>query len=67
MARKAREAGGLREQEVLAWLRGAPEPPHTVYLVHGEPGGAQRLRDRIRHELGWNAVVPRSGERVLVR
>ncbi|WP_236654534.1 MBL fold metallo-hydrolase RNA specificity domain-containing protein [Streptacidiphilus anmyonensis] len=53
--------------EILAWLRGAPEPPDTVYLVHGEPEGSARLRDRIDHELGWNAVVPRSGERVLVR
>ncbi|MCX4458910.1 MBL fold metallo-hydrolase [Streptomyces sp. NBC_01728] len=42
---------------------GAPAP----YLVHGEPDAAQALRDRIDDQLGWNAVVPRSGERVLVR
>lgn len=53
--------------EILAWLRGAPEPPHAVYVVHGEPEGSQRLHDRIHDELGWNAVVPRSGERVLIR
>ncbi|NBM19742.1 MBL fold metallo-hydrolase RNA specificity domain-containing protein [Streptomyces sp. GC420] len=53
-------------RQILDWLRGAPAP-HTTYLVHGEPEGAEALRDRIRHELGWNAVVPRSGERVLVR
>ncbi|MCF2533815.1 MBL fold metallo-hydrolase RNA specificity domain-containing protein [Yinghuangia soli] len=52
--------------ETLAWLRDAPAP-HTVYLVHGEPDGSQALRDRIDRELGWTAVVPRLGERVLVR
>ncbi|MFD0526531.1 MBL fold metallo-hydrolase RNA specificity domain-containing protein [Kitasatospora arboriphila] len=51
--------------EVVEWLRAAP-PPSATYLVHGEPEGAQALRDRIDRELGWTAVVPRSGERVVV-
>ncbi|MFE0646996.1 MBL fold metallo-hydrolase RNA specificity domain-containing protein [Streptomyces sp. NPDC059534] len=52
--------------QIVDWLRGAP-PPHTTYLVHGEPGASDALRDRIDRELGWTAVVPRSGEAVLVR
>ncbi|MFE2346248.1 MBL fold metallo-hydrolase RNA specificity domain-containing protein [Kitasatospora cineracea] len=52
--------------ESVDWLRPAPAPA-TTYLVHGEPEGAQALRDRIDRELGWTAVVPRPGERVLVR
>ncbi|MER8044643.1 MBL fold metallo-hydrolase [Streptomyces sp. NPDC094032] len=52
--------------QIVDWLRGAP-PPHTTYLVHGEPEASQALRDRIDRELGWTAVVPRSGEAVLVR
>ncbi|MEU5217346.1 MBL fold metallo-hydrolase [Streptomyces sp. NPDC020807] len=52
--------------QIIGWLRDAP-PPHTTYLVHGEPGASAALRDRIDHELGWTAVVPRSGEAVLVR
>ncbi|MEV0189603.1 MBL fold metallo-hydrolase [Kitasatospora purpeofusca] len=52
--------------EVVEWLRPAP-PPSAVYLVHGEPEASAALRDRIDRELGWTAVVPRSGERVLVR
>ncbi|MEV6211849.1 MBL fold metallo-hydrolase [Kitasatospora sp. NPDC051914] len=51
--------------EIIDWLRAAP-PPSATYLVHGEPEGAEALRDRIDRELGWTAVVPRSGERVLV-
>ncbi|MFI7300991.1 MBL fold metallo-hydrolase RNA specificity domain-containing protein [Streptomyces sp. NPDC050121] len=53
---------------MIAWLRdGGALAPSATYLVHGEPDAAQALRDRIDEELGWNAVVPRSGERVLVR
>ncbi|MGZ9934987.1 MBL fold metallo-hydrolase RNA specificity domain-containing protein [Streptomyces sp. NC-S4] len=52
--------------QIIDWLRGAPAP-HTTYLVHGEESAAQTLRDRIDRELGWTAVVPRSGEGVLVR
>lgn len=52
--------------QTVDWLRGAPAPSAT-YMVHGEPGAAGALRDRIDRELGWTAVVPRSGEAVLVR
>ncbi|MFF8378436.1 MBL fold metallo-hydrolase RNA specificity domain-containing protein [Streptomyces sp. NPDC015661] len=52
--------------QIVDWLRAAP-PPHTTYLVHGEPAASAALRDRIDRELGWTAVVPRPGEAVLVR
>ncbi|MCF3178654.1 hypothetical protein IPZ70_01625 [Streptomyces polychromogenes] len=52
--------------QVIDWLRTAP-PPHTACLVHGEESAAETLRDRITDELGWTAVVPRSGVAVLVR
>ncbi|ARF53398.1 MBL fold metallo-hydrolase RNA specificity domain-containing protein [Streptomyces gilvosporeus] len=54
------------QAQILDWLRAAP-PPHVTYLVHGEPEASATLRDRIDHTLGWTAVVPRSGEHVLVR
>lgn len=50
--------------EILDWLRGSPEPPEVVYVVHGEPHGSAALAERVRDELGWLAVVPRDGERV---
>ena len=52
--------------EAVDWRRPASAPAAT-YLVHGEPEGSRALRGRIDRELGWTAVVPRSGERVLVR
>ncbi|MFE1291826.1 MBL fold metallo-hydrolase RNA specificity domain-containing protein [Streptomyces sp. NPDC058751] len=51
---------------IIDWPRGAPAP-RTTYPVHGEPDAAAALRDRIDETLGWTAVVPRSGEHVLVR
>lgn len=51
---------------MLAWLRAAPRPPQACYVVHGDERPAAVLADRIVHELGWCAVVPRFGERVLI-
>ncbi|MGW4314911.1 MBL fold metallo-hydrolase RNA specificity domain-containing protein [Streptomyces sp. NPDC004491] len=51
---------------MIDWLRAAPAP-HTTYLVHGEEKASETLRDRIDQVLGWTAVVPRSGEAVLIR
>jgi metallo-beta-lactamase family protein len=50
--------------ELIAWMREAPEAPETTYVVHGEPDAAASLRDAIRSELGWDAVVPSYLERV---
>jgi len=50
--------------EIINWLRAAPSPPGTVYVVHGDPAAAQSLRAEIWKQLGWNAVVPRHLEQV---
>jgi metallo-beta-lactamase family protein len=52
--------------ELMDWLLQVPEPPETVYIVHGELTAAEALADRIRRETGWTVAVPRLGERVLV-
>lgn len=52
--------------ETLQWLGRAPRAPRTVYVVHGEPSAAEALAARIAAELGWTAVVPSHGERVLL-
>jgi len=50
--------------EILAWLRRAPRPPDTVFVVHGEPEAANALREGIERDLGWSATVARNFERV---
>ncbi|WP_114970274.1 MBL fold metallo-hydrolase [Rhodoferax ferrireducens] len=47
--------------QILAWLRTMPEAPNQVYVVHGELGPSDELRKRIKHELGWRAMVPEHG------
>ncbi len=47
--------------QLLAWLRTMPQAPDQVYVVHGELGASDELRKRIKHELGWRAVVPEHG------
>jgi metallo-beta-lactamase family protein len=54
------------QQEILNWLKLAKVPPHIVYIVHGEPPASEALRERIAHELAWNAVVPRNLEQVRI-
>jgi metallo-beta-lactamase family protein len=44
-----------------------PEAPETVYVGHGEPAASAALADRVRGTLDTAVVVPRVGERVLVR
>lgn len=52
------------QSETLQWLRSAPRPPETTFIVHGEKPAARALHDVIERELGWTAVVPRYLERV---
>ncbi len=47
--------------QLLTWLRTMPQAPDQVYIVHGEAGPADTLRSRIKHELGWRAMVPEAG------
>lgn len=47
--------------QLLAWLRTMPEAPAQVYVVHGELEQSDAFRKRIKHELGWRAVVPEHG------
>ncbi|MGE0138073.1 MAG: MBL fold metallo-hydrolase RNA specificity domain-containing protein [Ilumatobacteraceae bacterium] len=48
--------------ELLDWVAAAPEPPETVYVVHGEPQASAALASEIRRELDWSATVPALGE-----
>ncbi|HWS76759.1 MAG TPA: MBL fold metallo-hydrolase [Thermomonas sp.] len=50
--------------EILAWLRSAPQPPRRVFVTHGEPDAADALRARIEHELDWPAHFPEYLEQV---
>ncbi len=48
--------------ETLAWL-GAFEPAKRIFLVHGEPGAAFSLSQKIQKTLKANPEIPSLGER----
>jgi metallo-beta-lactamase family protein len=50
--------------EILRWLSGFLRPPTMTYLVHGEPGPLDALRQRIERDLNWAVHVPVHEERV---
>ncbi len=52
--------------ELIGWLRTAPSPPTTTYVIHGEKEASESLRDAIRSEIGSRAVVPQPGEIVFI-
>lgn len=52
--------------DLIAWLKTAPVPPRSCYVVHGEPNAANALAHRVHSELGWCAAVPQHAERVLI-
>lgn len=50
--------------EILGWLSGFQQAPSQVFVCHGDPEAADRLRQRIERELGWPARVPEHLESV---
>jgi metallo-beta-lactamase family protein len=48
--------------ELMDWLRSSSDEPGKVFVVHGEAGVAESLRDRIKSQLGWKAVAPMDGQ-----
>ncbi len=54
------------QQELVGWLATATSAPEATYVIHGEPESSAALRDAVEQRLGWNAVVPRLGEKVRV-
>ncbi len=45
--------------ELMRWLSGFQRAPQQVFIVHGEAQASEALRERIGHDLGWPATVPR--------
>jgi metallo-beta-lactamase family protein len=55
-------SGHADYREILAWLMGFNRPPHTTFIVHGEPAASESLARHIQDMLGWNVVIPKLGQ-----
>ena len=47
--------------ELVDWLKPINKPSH-LYLVHGEPESQMTFKTRLVKDLGWDVIVPTSGE-----
>jgi metallo-beta-lactamase family protein len=45
--------------ELMRWMGTAEGAPRRAFVVHGEPGPAAALAERMRRELSWKVSVPR--------
>jgi len=59
-------SGHAGASELISWLAALDPKPETVFLVHGEPGPAAALEERIERELGITAVIAGYREKVLL-
>ena len=51
-------------RETLRWLGAFKTPPRMTYLVHGEPGPMDALKQTIESQLKWNVHAPAHLEQV---
>ena len=47
--------------QLTGWLGQMPSAPGKVFVVHGDMGASDALRQRIERTLHWHAQVPRAG------
>jgi metallo-beta-lactamase family protein len=47
--------------QLVGWLQRMKQAPDQVYIVHGERGASDALRQDIEHQLKWRALVPEHG------
>ena len=52
--------------EILDWLKSFRQAPGNIFLTHGEPAAADRLRQHIEATLGWACSVPDYRETVTI-
>lgn len=45
-------------EEILRWLSGFKRPPRKVFLVHGESGAMNALKQKITEKFGWSVQIP---------
>lgn len=52
--------------ELMTWYRKIENKPKRIFLVHGEESAQGALAYRIQTELGWDCVIPDSGQEFLL-
>jgi len=46
------------QYELIDWISDLEKEPEHLFLVHGESQASDNLRAKIKHEKGWNCIIP---------
>jgi metallo-beta-lactamase family protein len=52
--------------ELIKWLSSLTKPPRRVFITHGELDASQSLEGLIRETKGWETLVPRYRQQVIL-
>jgi metallo-beta-lactamase family protein len=52
------------QRELVEWAANFTAPRPSLYLVHGELSAMQTLRDELRAQLQWDAVIPHAAQTI---
>ncbi len=53
-------------EELIKWLSGLSKPPRRVFVTHGELEASKNLAGLVREGKGWETLVPRYRQQVLL-
>ena len=55
-------SGHADRNELLRWVKSAPNAPKYTFVVHGEEGSAEAFADLLERRTGTHAITPSHGE-----
>ena len=54
------------QNELIKWLSGLAKPPGRVFITHGELDASKNLAKLLSDEKGWETLIPRYRQQVLL-
>ena len=59
-------SGHADQKELLEWLGALKTPPKQVFVVHGETNSANTFAGCVKNQLGFNAIVPKYQQKIVL-
>ncbi len=53
-------------KEILTWLQNLKNKPRKVFVIHGERDNAHQFRDYLAEQTGWDVMVPKYRDEVII-
>ena len=59
-------SGHADQKELLEWLGALQTPPKQVFVIHGETKSAHTFAKCVKEQLGYNAIVPKYQQKIVL-